>query len=735
VSSRPASAAPARLPAGPRVLVVEDNPVEQVLLCRILSNAGLVAEAVASGEAGVAAARARAPDLVLLDALLPDIDGFEVCRRLRHHATTRHTPVVMLTGLEDGESIRRAYDAGATDFITKPINHLLLVHRLRYLLRARRALDELRHSRESLASAQRVAGLGHWEVDLALRQVSLSDELRQLLQLPPARPGEDGLELLLASCHPDDRAQMAEVIQGAMDRGHHVHFDHRVLLPGGEERTMEVHLTPLKEGGTPRLLGISMDISARKESEREILRLAYFDRLTGLPNRSWLELHIDQAIPRAHVQGAAVLLLAIDLDLFSRINNAMGHSAGDAVLRQAGQRLVRLLDVPDPEQLLAELSLQFGVTGHAAELVARLGADNFVVAISGWRRNSPRVAALVEQVRRAYRQPFLYRGQELFVTASLGIAWSDSGSCAAEALLQRADLALHEAKAQGRDAVCEYHGGLVARVSAELALQGDLRKALERDEFRLHYQPQISLVDGRVQGCEALIRWHHPERGLVPPEEFISVAEETGQIVAIGRWALQSACLQQRRWLDAGLAAGPMAVNISARQFREPRLEGMIQRVLAQTGLPASELELEITEGVLMTDARAGELLARLRDQGVSIALDDFGTGYSSLSYLIRFPIDVLKIDRCFVQGIAPRSQQSAIVAAVTSLSRQLGLKVVAEGVESQQELALLRELGCDEVQGFLLCPPLSADAMEGWLREADRPRPEVVHAADAPLK
>lgn len=699
------------------ILVVEDNPVERVLVTRILFNAGFMVSAVATGREGVEAALEHAPALVLLDALLPDIDGFEVCRQLRSHAESRHTPVVMLTGLNDGDSIRLAYEVGATDFITKPINHLLLVHRLRYLLRSRQTLEDLRHSRESLANAQRVAGLGHWEVDLATGRVTMSEQLWQLFRMAP--PNDvDSFTTMLELCHPDDREYVSATILRSIREASEAHFDYRVILPDGAERTMEVHISVLDDEGRKHLLGITMDVSVRKESEREILRLAYFDRLTGLPNRSYLELYVDQAIPRAHVRGATIALLAIDLDLFSRVNNAMGHSAGDAVLQQVGNRLARLLDVPAPQDLLTDLSMTTELVGPGgAELVARLAADTFVVVLNQVGRDDPRMTRTVAQLRQLFQQPFMYRGQELFVTASVGIAYSDSGSCAAEALLQRADLALHEAKAQGRDVVREYHGGLVARVSSQLALQGDLRKALERGEYRLLYQPRIRLADGSVQGWEALIRWHHPVRGLVPPEEFIRVAEETGQIVDIGRWVMQSACLQQRRWLDAGLATGRMAVNVSARQFREPGLVDMVLRVLEQTGLPAEALELEITEGVLMSDPRASEVVAALRSEGVAVALDDFGTGFCSLSYLIRFPIDVLKIDRCFVHNITPHSEQAAIVAAVTSLSRQLQLKVVAEGVESDEELALLQELGCSEAQGFLMCPPLTAAELEQWLK------------------
>ena len=289
--------------------------------------------------------------------------------------------------------------------------------------------------------------------------------------------------------------------------------------------------------------------------------------------------------------------------------------------------------------------------------------------------------------------------------------------CTAEVLLQQADMALREAKAEARSDIREYHRGLVTRVSSEMSIQSDMRKALRRGEFEVYYQPKVALPTGAVTGFEALIRWHHPSRGRISPAEFINVAEEAGQIVEIGRWMLQAACYQFRQWLDQKLVSGRIAVNISARQFREANVIETVLTALEQSGLPPQYLELEITEGVLMSEPRASDIIAQLRSHGISIALDDFGTGYSSLSYLTRFPIDTLKIDRCFVHDISHESEQAAIVTAVTSLSHRLNLKVVAEGVETENELQVISDLSCDEVQGFLVCKPLAAAEMESWLR------------------
>jgi predicted signal transduction protein with EAL and GGDEF domain/DNA-binding response OmpR family regulator len=702
----------------PVILVVEDNPVERALVSRILRNAEFNVVAVDCGSQVVERAIQDEPDLILLDALLPDIDGFQVCEELRRHAKARFIPVVMLTGLDDVTSIDRAYKVGATDFITKPINHSLLVHRIRYLLRSRGLMDELRRSRQSLASAQKIAKLGHWEFNIEKKRATLSEELCQLYRLDFARANSNGYQVLLDVCHPSDRAALQRAITAAIQDHAGGRVEHRVEYPDGTERVVEMHLAVIPdEDGSSHLLGISMDVTVRKETEREMLRLAYFDRLTGLPNRSLLELILDQEIPRAHLHNQSVALIYIDLDLFSRVNNAMGHSAGDAVLRQVAARLNRLVVAPTPQNLLERLSLTMELSGDwCGGLVVRLGADTFAVLVTA-NAVEAQVRELATAARELFQQPFLYRGQEVFVTASLGTSISDSANCPAEMLLQQADMALREAKSQGRNDVREYHRGLVTRVSAQMSIQSDLRKAIRRGEFMVYYQPKVATRTGAVTGFEALIRWQHPARGRVSPLEFINVAEETGQIVEIGRWVLQAACYQFRLWMERGLVNGRIAVNLSARQFREPNLTETVLTALEQAGLPAQYLELEITEGILMSDPRASAIIAELRDHGISIALDDFGTGYSSLSYLTQFPIDTLKIDRCFVNDIAYESEQAAIVTAVTSLSHRLNLKVVAEGVETEAEWQVISDLSCDEVQGFLICKPLPAPEIERWLQ------------------
>lgn len=702
------------------ILVVEDNPVERQLVGKILRNSNFEVIAVDCGEVVLDTVVNYQPDLILLDALLPDIDGFEVCQQLRAHPKGVNIPIIMLTGLDDVTSINRAYEVGATDFFTKPINHSLLVYRIRYLLRARQIMDQLRVSKQSLASAQQVAKLGHWELDVGKNRFQISDEMFRLYQLDGEYDNTDA-SVLMARCHPDDKATLSASITASIKELRESRIEHRIVFDDGTERCMEVHTTVMQDegDGSTHILGISVDVTERRESERKILNLAFSDRLTGLPNRSLLERYLDQAVPKSHINGSAVAILGIDLDLFNRVNNSMGHSAGDAVLQQLAERMKKLLNCADVSLFIDRLAMSAdsALDDLSSTMVARLAADTFIVVLSAVNRNGGEVEKFAERLKASFQQPFIYRGQELFVTASIGIAYSETGSMLAESLLQQADLALHEAKMQGRNEVREYSGDLVAKVSTHLSIQTDMRKALQNGEFQLYYQPKISARDESVCGFEALIRWVHPLKGLIPPDQFITIAEETGQIVEIGQWVLETACRQNKAWLDERLIDVRVAVNVSARQFKEGNLVEVVELALANSGLTEKNLELEMTEGVLMSDPNTGDIVAQLRSDGISIALDDFGTGYSSLSYITRFPIDTIKIDRCFVQDITIGSDKAAIVSAVSNLSHGLNFNVVAEGVETQEELDVIRQLRCDEIQGYFYCRPMPAADISEWLR------------------
>ena len=451
-------------------------------------------------------------------------------------------------------------------------------------------------------------------------------------------------------------------------------------------------------GELSHYVGIFSDISQLKATEEKLERLAYYDSLTALPNRALFRDRLGHEMAGARRHGSRLAVMFIDLDRFKYVNDTLGHSAGDRLLLEVAERLVGCV--------------------READTVARLGGDEFVVILADLEEGAW-AGGVAQLIIDAISRPFTLDGQEVFVGASVGIGvWPDDGE-SAETLIKNADVAMYHAKEAGRGTFKFFTEAMNQHTAHHLELEACLRRALERDELRLHYQPQVDLASGEVVGMEALVRWENPERGMVSPGEFIPIAEETGLILPIGEWVLEEVCRQLMAWRRAGLAPLPAAVNLSAHQFRQEDLAERIAGILERSGLEPRWLELELTETVVMQDAAATvATLERLTAMGLSIAIDDFGTGYSSLSYLKRFPVDKLKIDRSFIKDIPDDANDAAIADTVIRMARALGLRVVAEGVESEAQREFLRLRSCDYMQGFLFSRPLSAEAFEGVLRQ-----------------
>jgi diguanylate cyclase (GGDEF)-like protein/PAS domain S-box-containing protein len=451
-------------------------------------------------------------------------------------------------------------------------------------------------------------------------------------------------------------------------------------------------------GRIANYIEIFSDISERKEREERVRHLAHHDALTGLPNRALLTDRITQAIAMAHRNESLAAVMFLDLDRFKNVNDSLGHSVGDKLLQEVAARLKAQM--------------------RASDTVSRLGGDEFVILMPD-AADQAAIAVFARKVLDAVGRPYSIDGHELVSTPSLGISVFPGDGQDVETLLRNADAAMYHAKESGRNNYQFFTQDMNARALERLSLERSLRRALERDELRLHYQPQYDLASGRMIGVEALIRWEHPEEGLISPARFMPFAEETGLILPIGAWVLERACWQNRQWQDAGLPALRMSVNISALQFRQPGFADTVRHALQMSGLDASYLELEVTESVIMHDAqRVTAALAELKRMGLELAIDDFGTGYSSLSYLKRFPIDRLKIDQSFVRDIPSDVEDAAIISAIIGLTRNLGLRTIAEGVETSEQLEFLRAQGCDEVQGFLLSRPVPPEACAQLLRD-----------------
>jgi diguanylate cyclase (GGDEF)-like protein len=447
-------------------------------------------------------------------------------------------------------------------------------------------------------------------------------------------------------------------------------------------------------GMATHIAGIAIE---RKEAEDSIQFMAHHDTLTGLPNRSMLDERVASAIEAADERGGSMTLAFLDLDNFKLVNDSLGHHAGDALLKIVAARMQQCV--------------------RASDSIVRLGGDEFVVLINGAMRKGESVEDRLRAVREAVAEPVLIEGRSFQITCSMGVAaYPEHGRNATE-LMARADAAMYRAKEIGRDAMQVFTAELANRAHEKLERQEELRHALAQGELFLQYQPQMDLATGRIFAVEALIRWRHPERGLIGPGDFIPLAEETGLIGPIGDWTLRAACRQNKAWQESGLPPIVVSVNVSARQFQEKDWVERVAAALAESGLEARYLELELTESLIMQDVQqAVETMHRLEKLGVHLAIDDFGTGYSSLSSLKRFPVGRLKIDRSFVQDLPDDGDDAAIARAVISLAHTLQLRVIAEGVETREQVDFLRDAGCDEIQGYYLSRPIDARALQAIL-------------------
>jgi diguanylate cyclase (GGDEF)-like protein/PAS domain S-box-containing protein len=481
---------------------------------------------------------------------------------------------------------------------------------------------------------------------------------------------------------------------------------HAVLRNYRKDGTLfwnDLYIAPVRDAGgaVTHYVGVLNDVSENLRYQQELEHQANHDTLTDLPNRNLLRDRIQQAMIFAERYRHQVGVVFVDIDDFKLINDGMGHSAGDRLLQLAAERLTSYL--------------------RASDTVARVGGDEFVLVLQ-YPEGEPVIAQHLQRILERLAQPFQIDGREVYVTCSIGVSLFPQDGKDSEDLLRNADAAMYRAKEQGKNNFQFFTAELNARVNERLELSTELRRAMERDELLLYYQPQVDLVSGAVVGAEALLRWHHTVRGNVPPSKFIPVAEETGLINAIGEWVLRTACAQSRAWREAGFPPVTVAVNVSARQFRQTELAAALEAIIRGYLIEPSCLELELTESVFMHNPdEAAASLRRLKNLGLRLAIDDFGTGYSSLSYLKRFPIDKLKIDASFVRDLPESADSAAIALAVISLGHSLGLRVIAEGVETREQAEFLREQGCDEVQGYFFGRPMPAEEFTVWLREGRR--------------
>ena len=702
----------------PVILLVDDDTDDRLLIRAALEQCGFAVLEAEDGVQGVAAFETRRPDFVILDLRMPGMDGVKACaamRRVPHGATV---PILVLAGLEDLASIQRAYEAGGTDFVTKPMHGGILGLRVRYLLRAQQAFDTVKRSEVRLAQAQRIARLGYWRRDVQSGALQRSAEVCALF----GRPGDVGplsREAFGGLIHPEDREAVSRALEAALRGEEQYRVDFRVALRDGTIRHLhEIAEVTRDEAGTPVLMdGTTQDVTWRKKAEEKIRFLAYYDDLTKLPNRVFFLEHLRLALANARRHGRKLALLFLDLDDFKQVNDTLGHAIGDQVLAGVAARLRAILRRSDP--------IARGTALPGTDFVGRFGGDEFLVA-AGELPREEHAAIVARRILDAVGEPFQVEDHEIRIGASIGISIFPTDATEEQILLGNADLAMYHAKESGGSRYQFFNEAMNNAAKQRMSTEAGLRQAIERGELLLHYQPQVDILSRALVGTEALIRWRHPERGLVSSLEFIPLAEESKLILTIGEWVLYTACAQLKAWQEAGCPPVTVAINISGRQFWQGKLIESVDRTLKATGADPRHLEVEIRESILIRAAiEAIDTLKGLKAMGVRIALDDFGSGYSSLNYLAKCPIDMIKIDRAFVKDLGVDPTAEPIITTVIGLARNLGVEVIAGGVETQEQAEFLRERGCRLMQGYLFAKPGPPEEIERRLKlQGDRGEP-----------
>ncbi len=710
------------------ILIVDDRSTNRNIFSRLAQSIedNVTVQAFATPLEALEWLKDHTPDLIITDYRMPGMDGAAFTAQARSSANGTDVPVIVITAYDDRSFRLHALQAGATDFLNSPVDYCEFTTRASNLLKLHRQQQYMKGRAQALEHQLRLSKRFHEElvrssrdalaqvIDTVPAMISATDQQRRAVfvnahfaafvdSTPDALMGR-----VLADLFVSDKQDFREQIHASFFEGarRSVSFEEKVSDPVGTERVFLTTKKPMLDaaGAVISVLTTSIDISERKKAERTLRHIALHDTLTDLPNRRMLYERIQRELS---VGRSRFALHMIDLDRFKGVNDAFGHAGGDRILQQVTARLNECV----PER----------------NLVARMSGDEFVVLQLGV--DDPEDAeALARRILDRLSAPLLLEGREIRIGGSIGIALSPRDGTDVEKLLKYADHAMYRAKAEGRNTLCFYTPEMEKVSQSNINLESDLRKALRNNEFVLHYQPQIDLASGCIAGAEALLRWMRPGFGLTPPQVFLSLAEESSLISEIGAWVLQEACAQAAAWQHLGLPPIRMAVNLSPLQFLRQDLVQLVRQTLGSTGLDPSRLELELTESGLLEDSeRTMSILRNLRDLGVRIAIDDFGVGFSSLSYVKNFPVDTLKVDRSFISNLTADSRDEAIVKAIITLATSLGLKVIAEGVETAQQLGCLSNHPCDEVQGYLFSPPVPSAAFERLLREQSRflvPRP-----------
>jgi len=670
-----------------RILLVDDDRSFRLIASATLTAASFIVDQAESGEQALEMIKQHKPDIIMLDAIMDGLDGFETCQMLRKIPELTDTPIIMSTGLGDIDSIHHAFDSGATDFMVKPINYPILMHRLHFILRASHDSAELRNSKMQLSAAQRIARLGYWVWEVDSNHFQISDQLAELCNVKSSTI-DTTLEGFFELVEPEDLQMVKEMILEAPYSKTIQHIEYRLKSPDTKNLFVHQEMVKVNENGHALITGTVQDISQRKTSEKQIHRLAYFDHLTGLASRSYYQERIQVFIKEANRRNEKFAFLFLDLDGFKDINDSLGHTLGDQLLKIIAKRLQHEI--------------------RNSDFAARLGGDEFCILLNNISSDHF-VTEVANRCLQNINKPLFLGQQQIKPRVSIGIAIYPRDGEDEVNLMKAADTAMYAAKEAGKQCYAFYSQEMASEAVSRLEKEQMLREAFETDQFILHYQPQVSMLTGRMVGMEALVRWQHPEKGMIPPGEFIPDIERLGLVVELGNWVLQAACEQLVQWHHLGMPYIQVAVNISALHFQDPTILNTVRDTLSKSKVPAKFIELEVTESAIQSKESL-DTIQQLRELGVKIAIDDFGTGYSCLASLKQLPLDCLKIDKIFVDDVLTNPNTSLLLGAIIGLANALEYTLIAEGVETIEQAMVMHGLGCQVIQGYLFSRPVSSD-------------------------
>lgn len=675
------------------LLVVDDEEMNRNLLSRRLERCGFQVEVAAGGVEALSKVGNQPYDLILLDQMMPGKSGSEVLQEVRGQYSPSELPVIMVTAVTESGKVAEALDRGANDYITKPIDFTIALARIRAQLSRKHAEAARRASEERYELAARAANDGLWDWDLVANRIYYSQRWKDTMGLAEGELTSSPEEWF-SRVHAVDLVALRQAIDDHLaNKSPVLEAEYRIRHSDGNYRWICARGIAVRNAaGKPlRMAGSQSDVTETKT----------MDPLTRLPNRLLFDDRLSAAVERARRDSNYVFSIwFIDLDRFKLVNDTMGHAGGDQLLIQFADRLR-------------------GVIGESG-VVARLSGDEFALLIEGVS-SAGMAAALGDKLLRTFRPPFLLEGQEFFSSASVGVVLSGAEHTSSQEMIRDADVAMYAAKARGRARWAIFDEPMRRRALSRLELERDLRMALPKGQFVIHYQPRVNLETDQILGFEALLRWKHPQRGLMQPNEFIAIAEETGAIRDIGLWVLGEACEQMRKWRERfpHLPELDVSVNVSPVQFRDPAFRQQLEQILCETGLEPARLQIEVTESTLFDNVdEARAMLLAIKNLGVGLKLDDFATGYSCLRYLCRLPFDAIKIDRSFTMDIGDSNPESKeLIRTILSMAQNLGLGVIAEGIENRLTAEFLKNQGCKCGQGYFYSPPLGAEEIGEMLR------------------